>query len=191
MKKFVVALFIFAATTCFAATKDGITKIGTVNFKYCLDQSKIGKHEQSLFEKIRKEMEQSIEKKEKELNEMAPKFSDEYLDALTPEAEKELKEKFKTLSQELTQQQNQYYHTLNQANFQTVQKLFEMISKVSKEVAKEKELDIILNDESCFFKSEALDYSKEVVAKLDAQFDMEASQPQKDVSQDKKLEKAG
>lgn len=182
MKKFVFGFFLLVAAfgVCPAAlAAEAAPKIGTVSFKYCLDQSKIGKHEQALFEKIRKDLEQTIEKKEKELNELSPKFSDEYLDALTPEAEGELKEKFKMLSQELTQQQNQYYHTLNQANFQTVQKLFEMISQVAKDVAKEKGLDLVINDESCFFKTDKLDVSKDIVVKLDARFDAEAAQPEK------------
>ena len=39
-------------------------KIAVVNFKACVDQSKLGKEEQSHFEALRKQMENSLEEKE-------------------------------------------------------------------------------------------------------------------------------
>jgi len=142
-------------------------RIATVNFKECLEKSKFGKQEQARFEQMKRELERTMEQKEKELNEMSPKFSDEYLDSLTPEAEAELKEKFRLLSQEMTQMQNQYYQTLNQANMEVVQKLFEMIGEVSKKISSEKGLDLIINDEVCFYKEKELDVSSDVITKLD------------------------
>lgn len=176
MKKWTAALLLLlvcSAAPCLSAEKMVPPQVGTVSFKSILEKSKLGKQEQARFDQMRKEMEQSIEKKEKELNEMAPKFSDEYLDSLTPEAEAELKEKFKALSQEVTQLQNQYYQTLNQANVQVVQKLFDMISEASKALAKEKSLDLIINDESCFFKADKLDISTDIIKKLDEMFEKE------------------
>jgi outer membrane protein len=142
-------------------------RVGTVNFKECLEKSKFGKQEQARFEQMKRKLEQSIEQKEKELNEMSPKFSDEYLDSLTPEAEAELKEKFGLLNQEMNQMQNQYYQTLDQANTELVQKLFEMITEVSKKISEEKGLDLIINDAVCFYKSKELDVSSDVIIKLD------------------------
>src|SRR5260221_295820 len=89
-----LAASIFIAST--PAKSDA--KIAVVNFKACIEGSKFGKKEQSRFDEMRKEMEKSLETKEKELNELAPKFKDDYLDTLTPEAEAELKQKFKALS---------------------------------------------------------------------------------------------
>ncbi len=160
----------FGAIACMGA-KSVPLKVGTVSFKTCLERSKIGKSEQAKFETMRKQLEQTIEQKEKELNEMSPKFSEEYLDSLTPEAENELKEKFKNLSQELTQLQNQFYQTMNQANMQVVQKLFEMIGDASKVVAKAQGLDLIINDEVCFFKDAELDVSEAITAELDKAFE--------------------
>ena len=115
--------------------------------KTVLEKSRIGKEEQARFDQMRKQMEQTLEQKEKELNEMAPKFNDEYLDSLTPEAEAELKEKFKNLSQELTQKQNECYQTLNQAQMHVMQKLYEQISEASKKLAA---------DRIAFLKSDSL-----------------------------------
>jgi outer membrane protein len=172
MKKYcaiiVLSTFVGVCAPSYAAEKNTSPIIGIVSFKHCLENSKIGKQEQARFDQMRKQMEQSIEQKEKELKELSPKFSEEYLDSLTPEAEAELKDKFKNLSQELTQQQNQYYQTLNQTNMQVVQKMYDLIAEASKTVAKEKGLDIILNEESCFYKADAFDVSAQIIQKLDA-----------------------
>ncbi len=146
-------------------------KIGFVSVRQCVEGSKLGKSEQESFEKLKKQLEQTIEQKEKELNDLSPKFTDEYLDTLTPEAEKDLKEKFKNLSQDLSIQQNQYFQTLNQANMQVMQLLMEKVSKASSEVAKKMGMDLIMNDEVCFFRDDALDVTKEVIGELDKQFD--------------------
>jgi outer membrane protein len=156
------------STPAYAADKLAAPSIGIVSFKHCLENSKIGKQEQARFDQMRKQMEQTIEQKEKALKELSPKFSEEYLDSLTPEAEAELKDTFKNLSQELTQLQNQYYQSLNQTNMQVVQKMYDLITEASKSVAHEKGLDLILNEESCFYKADALDVSAQVVQKLDA-----------------------
>ena len=171
MKKtfFVCALVIGAAFSLAAAPQS--QKIGTVSFKKCLEQSKFGKQEQARFEQMKKQLEMQLEQKEKELNELAPKFNEEYLDSLTPEAEAELKEKFRVLSQTFTEQQNQYYQTLNQANMQIMQKMFEMIGDASKVIGKEKNLDLVLNDEVCFFKNDDYDVSDQIVGQLDKQLE--------------------
>ena len=176
----VTYVFIAAVPGASGADSKIQTKIGVVDFKVCLESSKLGKLEQGRFEEIKKQMEASIEAKEKELNEMAPKFKDEYIDTLTPEAEGELKEKFRRLSQELSQHQNQYYQLLNQANFQIVQKISDWIATASEKVAKDKSLDIVLNDEACFFVAPSYDISIDVVKELDERFAKEdKKQPEK------------
>jgi outer membrane protein len=182
MKKFLFCVTTFVgAFFCMADAQADIpsAKIGTVSFKSCVETSKVGKQEQAQFDVVKKQLEQSLEKKQKELNELSPKFSDEYLDSLTPEAEKELKEKFQLLSNELSQQQGQYYQTLEQSHFQIMQKIYEMIGKASDSVAKEKKLDLVLNDEVCFFKAEALDVSKDIIKKLDELFDQAEKEKKK------------
>jgi len=166
MKKHLLFSFIISSVLCFAG-EGAPVRIGTVSFKECLERTKYGKQEQARFEQLKSDLEKEISEKEKVLKEISPKFSEEYLDSLTPEAEAELKEKFGRLSQELTHMQNQYYQTLNQANMQVVQKLFEMIGEASKRVAKEKGLVLILNDETCFYKDESLDVTAAVIEDLD------------------------
>jgi len=150
-------------------------KVGVVNFKSCLEKSKLGKEEQARFDAIKKQMETAIEEKEKELNALAPKFTEEYIDTLTPEAEQELKQKFKNISQDLSQQQNQYYHLLNQTNYQIMQKLNDAIAVAAQVVAKDKKIDLIVNEEACFYYAESFDCSEAVVAEMDKLFVKEAA----------------
>lgn len=149
-------------------------KVGVVNFKDVVEQSKYGKLEQSNFEMLKKQMESILEEKEKNLTEVSNKFNDpDYIDSLSSDAELELKHKFRMINQELGQLQSQYYQTLNQANMKILQKLNELVSKTSANIAKENRLDLILNDDGVFYYSPQLDVSKKVITALDALYDVE------------------
>lgn len=147
-------------------------KIGVVNFKTCVEKSKIGKQEQEAFESFKNEMESAISEKEKELATIAGKLNDaDYVDGLSPEAENELKHRYRTLGQEMNQYQSQYYQALQQANFKIIQKIGDVITEASEAVAKKKGLDLILNEETAFFYSNTLDVSNDVVALMDESFE--------------------
>ena len=150
-------------------------KVGCVNFKKCVEESKLGKQEQGSFEALKKQAEISLEEKEKKLTDMATKLNDpDLLDMMSPEAETDLKRQFRALNQELTQLQNQYYTALNQANFKIIQNITEVIAKASEEVAKENGLDMLVNDEAFYFYNPSLDVSAKVIAKMDQIFDQES-----------------
>ena len=153
------------------AVAPGAAKFAVVNFGYCLENSKLGKQEKTQFDGLKRQIEQTLQTKEKELNELAPKFNDEYIDTLTPEAEAELKQKFKMLSQEFSQQQNEYYQMLQQAHMGVVQLMHDAISQATKQVSQDRNITCALNEEACFFYTSGLDLSKDVVAQLDKMFD--------------------
>jgi outer membrane protein len=170
----VAAMCIFCASPSFATETSvpATIKVAVVNFKTCVDQSKLGKEEQSNFEALRKQMENALEDREKVLNELANKFNDaDYLDSLSPETETELKRKFRGLSQELNQIQTQYYQTLNQANMKIVQILHEAVAIASKTVANNKNIDLIINEESSFFYNEKYDISQDIIVEMNKNYD--------------------
>jgi outer membrane protein len=171
-----IAAYIFMAS---APTNGSGLKIGSASFKTCLEGSKFGKKEQVRFDELKKQLETALEAKEKELNELAPKMKDEYIDTLSPEAEAELKGKFKALSQEYSMQQNQYMQMLNQTNYQIIQKFGEYMETASTQVAKAKNLDLILNEEAIFFANPSLDVSQDVIQELDKKFQVEEQKEQK------------
>jgi len=147
-------------------------KIRIVNFKTCVEKSKLGQQEQGAFEGLKKQMETVLGEKEKVLTEIAAKFEDpDYLDSLSPEAETEIKRKFRSLNQELTQMQNQYYQALNQTNMKVVQKLTDIVTETASAVAKKNGYDLVFSDESCFFSAPELDISTQVITLMDQQFE--------------------
>lgn len=170
MKKIALSVTTLALLMCCKQEADAAqdTKVGLVSFKTCVEKSKTGKKEQENFDAMKKQMETVLEQKDKSLNEIATKFEDpDYMDSLSPDAEADLKHKFRVMSQELQQQQNQYYQLLNQANFKVIQKITDSIAEASKEVAKEKKLDVILNEEMAFYHADALNVSEDVVKMMD------------------------
>ena len=152
-------------------------RIALVSFKTVVEASKIGKKEQASFDAMKKQMESILEGKEKSLNEVSSKFNDiDYLDSLSPDAEAELKRQFRSLNQEFNQQQQQFYQTLSQSNMMIIQKLTESVTKASTEVAKVNNIDVVLNEESCFFSVPTIDISSLVISYMDQAFDKESKE---------------
>lgn len=173
----------FAQPSSQAGTANSL-RIGVVNTKKCLEESKLGKHELANFEQMKNQMESILQEKEKGLEEIETKLSDDdYMDSISSEAESELKRKRRTLRQEALQLRNQYLQTLQHANIRIVQHLTESINKASAQVAQESQqtshpIDVILNDEACPYYNPSLDLSEKVVAKMNFIFDTEQKDTQ-------------
>ncbi len=164
-----------AVTTKFEQSKP--LRIAYTSFKTCVEKSKMGIKEQGTFDAMKKQMETILHDKEKALAEVATKFNDiDYLDSLSPEAEAELKRQYRTLNQEFTQQQNQFYQMLSQTNVGIIQKLTDAVTKASTEVAKQNQIDVVLSDESCFYTISTIDISALVVAVMDETSEKESKE---------------
>lgn len=174
-RHFVPALLIAAALTSTAFSAEAPQSFGIVNFGSCVSDSKLGKQEQGSFESLKKQMSSLLEETEKQLNDLSAKFNDpEYLDGLSPEAEEELKIKFRTLNEELSRYQNQYYQVMNQANMRIMQTLANSINIASEKVAKDKKLSMVVNKDACFYFTSALDVTGLVITEMDKSFDQES-----------------
>lgn len=149
-------------------------RIALVSFKNVVEKSKLGQKEQANFDAMKKQMESILEEKEKALSDVAAKFNDiDYLDSLSPDAEAELKRQYRTLSQEFSQQQNQFYQALSQTNVAVIQKLNDVVTKISSEVAKKNNIDVVLNEESCFYFVPSIDISSMIVQAMDEAYEKE------------------
>lgn len=143
-------------------------KIGVISFKSCLEQSKVGKQEQANFDAMKKQMESVLEEKGKALESVELKKRDaDYMDSLSPEMETEFNRKARTMENEFMQLQNQYMQTLQQANVKILQKLNDLIAQAAKEIAPAQKLDMVINDEACYFCSPSLDISSQIAKKMD------------------------
>lgn len=173
MKRY-IPLFLLATSLATSAFAADAPSIGVVNFSNCVTDSKLGKQEQSSFDALKKQMSTLLEDTEKQLNDIAAKFNDpEYLDGLSPEAEEELKNKFRVLSDEMNRYQNQYYQVLNQANMRIIQTISSGINTASEKVAKDKKLTVVVNKDACFYFSPGLDVTNQVVSEMDKTFESE------------------
>jgi len=149
-------------------------KIGIVNTKRCLEESKLGKQEQANFEKMKSQMESILQEKEKTLEEVENKLNDDdYMDSISDEAASELKRQRRTIRNEGMQLQQQYMQTLQQANVKVVQKLTDYISKASAQVSQENGFDVIFTDEACTYFNTRLDVSDRIVVKMDSIYETE------------------
>lgn len=166
-----------SAVLCTSAYSAENSSVGVVNFATCVSDSKIGKQEQDSFEMLKKQMTAQIEDTEKQLNDLSAKFNDpDYLDGLSPEAEEDLKNQFRTLNEKMSQYQNQYYQVMNQANMRIIQTLSTAINAASAKVAKDKKLSMILNKDACFYYVDALDMTKPVIVEMDKGFSADQKQ---------------
>ncbi len=148
--------------------------LGLVNFNSCAQNSLVGKKEQESFEALKTQMTSLVGDVEKQLREISEKLQDaDYMDTLSPQAEKELKEKFQSLSEEHGRYQNQFYQMVQQANMQVVQTVGTAVQQAAKEVAKQHKLKYVLNREACFYASDDLDVTQDVIAVMDKKFTQE------------------
>lgn len=152
-------------------------RFGVVQFKSCVDESKLGKEEKSNFEALKKQVETAFAEKEKVLIDLVEKLDDaDYLDSLSAEAERELKRNRIQLTQELNELQNQFYQMLSQANMKIIEKLQFAVDDASKILAAEKKLDAVFTDESFFFYGNNLDVSKELIVLMDKTYEKEIAE---------------
>jgi outer membrane protein len=170
-RRFIPALLIAIGLSTVAMSAEQTPNFGIVNFGTCVSDSKLGKQEQASFESLKKQMSTLLEDTEKQLNDLAAKFNDpEYLDGLSPEAEEDLKNKFRTLNEDLSRYQNQYYQVMNQANMRVIQTLSVSINSASEKVAKDKKLYMVVNKDACFYYTPTLDVTSSVIAEMDKNF---------------------
>ncbi len=146
-------------------------QVGMVDFRRCLEESKFGKSEQSQLEALRKQLTGTLQGSERELTDLATKLRDpDYLDSLSNEAEEQLKVRFQTLSQEMQQQQQQFYQIANQAEYKLMTDLSTEVMAASQKVAREGDVDLILREDTAFYFPKAMDLTTKVVAVMDSNF---------------------
>jgi outer membrane protein len=154
-------------------------RFGIVSTKKCLEESNIGKQETANFRKMETQMKEVLEEKVRVYREVDSKLNDEdYLDSISAEAERELKNKRSSIRKEATALEGEFVQTLEQANLKIAQKVTEMISKASAEVAQDSEktnepLSMILTDQACTYFNPQLDVTDRVIVKMNQMFENE------------------
>lgn len=162
------------------AAQAASTKIGVVDFRRCLEESKLGQQERDALLALRKQLAGQVEAAERAFSDLAKEFRNpEHLESLSSEAEEDLRMRYEMLSQEIVQKQNQFYEQMGQAEMRVMQDLTVQITRASQIVAKEKELDYILREEALFYFIPDSDFTKEVITEIDKLFASENGQKAK------------
>ncbi len=162
----ILPLAVVSAASASAAENN--VRIGLVNFKTVIEDSKVGKQEQDMYDNMKKQIESILTEKQEEFTKIAKKLEDEdFRESQNEESLKKLEDQYRQLGQELAQGQNQYYQALQQANFKILQKIADVVAKASEKVAEQKRLDLILNDDNAFFNAKNLDVTQAVIAEMD------------------------
>lgn len=168
-RSFLLSLLAVSASSLFASDAP---IIGAVNLSSCITESKSGKKEQESFEALRTQMASLMENTEKELKELSSKFEDsDYLDSLSPQAEEDLRLRFQALQEDMGRYQNQFYQVMQHANYQIMQKMQGAIAEAAEKVAKEQQLDYVLNKDACFYINPDLDVTSSVIQQMDKTFE--------------------
>ena len=156
-------------------------KIGIVNFQSCAQESKIGKKQHENMENMKSQMQKQIQDIDAKLQESSKKYQDpEYVDSISPEEEKALKEKIQTLNNELMKLQNQFYQVLQQANMNLHQTVNASVQEASSQISKAKEFSLIIPKEATFACEGSLDVTQVIIEEMDKIFDtQEKNQAQK------------
>lgn len=173
-KYFFLTLALIGLCTSGFAASEAKGTVGVVNFTECMSNSKLGVQEQASFEALKTQMTSLLQDTEKQINEMGGKFNDpDYMDGLSPEAEEEMKNKFRVLNEEMNRHQNQYYQVLNQANMKIVQSMGAHIQEAAQTVAANQKLSMVMNKEACFYHTDSLDVTELVIAEMDKAFEQQ------------------
>ena len=148
--------------------------IGIVNFGKCIESSKYGRYEQKQFESVKNQLQKAVQDLNDQLTTVANKLQDpDILDSMSPDAEKELRQKFQLLNEEMQRYQSQYYQVMQQANMKLMQAMADQVQEASKTVAKRAKLSLILQKEAALHYTEAFDVTSDVIAEMDKKFDKE------------------
>ncbi len=154
--------------------EEATQKIGVVNVRECIENSKLGLQGKNELEKTKKQMDGVLTAITNELVELGTKLEDpDYIDSLSPEVEKELQTKVQSKSLEKAKFENQYYQVMTQANNTFVHKVLMSINNASQHVAENKNLNIIVDAETCFFFTPSIDVTTAVMENMNTSFELE------------------
>jgi len=157
----------------FSASPTSSIRIGVINTRKCLEDSKLSKHERVTLEKMKGQMESVLKEKEKSIYEIESKLRDEdYMDSISEDLERDLRHKKKLIIEEGVELNRQFSENLEMTNMKIIQSIIEAIGIASKDVVKDmnnqnKPIDIVLSSEACTYFTPGLDLTDKVLAKMD------------------------
>ena len=157
--------------------------LGVVNLSTCIKLSKYGKQEQEALESVQTQMTTLMGDLEKQINVIANQLNDpEFVDSLSPEAEQEMQARFHSLGEELNRYRAQYYQVMNQTHIKLMQTMSHYVARASTAIAQKEKIDMVLNQDACFYFPPESDITTSVIKEMDRQFEQENHTSNHDVN---------
>lgn len=178
--------FLSKGLTCLllSGVAPAVAATGIVNPTTCMEKSKFALAKRSEIETFGKELQTKLEALHKEYKEVEDKLKNtEYVDSITPEAEKALENEKAAKAQKLGMAQSEFGQMMQQKQMEFYQSLQEGIGEASQQIAKEKEFDNIASKDLFFFFDQKLDVTDAVIAKMDALFEKKELEAKKAASE--------
>ncbi len=161
--------------TCFAATYAQAKEnwpVGTVDLEKCVTESKTGQEEQKKVKETESQMQTLLKDRQKELEKITHQLNDpDFVDSLSPEAEKELTAQYQKLSEEYGLYQNQLLQVMQQTNMQFYETMLKHVKKAATTVSKEHKMPFIIRKDLCLSFPSSADITPQIVAAMDRAFD--------------------
>lgn len=154
---------LFVAATFLSVTPVDAADLGVVDAMRCLKDTKQGQEQEAKVKALQDKMVKVLKDKETSLNELAQKFTPEYLDSISDDEEAQMKEKFQTMGRELQSYESNYYQTMQRAQKTMQQTMVESIKDATAEIAKKRGLSHVINDDFLLFYEDSLDVTDEVI----------------------------
>lgn len=178
--------FLSKGLTCLLLTgaAPALAATGIVNPTSCMEKSKFASAKREEIETFGKELQVKLESLHKEYKEVEDKLKNtEYVDSITPEAEKALENEKAAKAQKLGMAQSEFSQMMQQKQMEFYQALQENIGEASQQIAQEKKLDNIASKDLFFFFDQKLDVTDEVISKMDELFEQKEFEAKKATSE--------
>lgn len=177
LSKSLTSILLTGAAPALAAT-------GIVNPTICMEKSKFASAKRGEIETFGKELQVKLETLHKEYKEVEEKLKNtEYVDSITPEAEKALENEKAAKAQKFGMAQSEFSQMMQQKQMEFYQALQESIGEASQQIAQEKKFDNIASKDLFFFFDEKLDVTDEVIAKMDELYESKQIEAKKAASE--------
>ncbi len=174
-KKILFSLACFAAT--YAQAKEN-WPVAIVDLETCVTESKTGQEEQKKVKETENQMQTLLKDRQKELEKIANQLNDpDFVDSLSPEAEKELTAQYQKLSEEYGLYQNQLLQVMQQTNMQFYETMLKHVKNAAASVSKDHKKPFIVRKDLCLSFPSSADMTPQIVTAMDRAFD--ASQKKK------------
>jgi len=149
-----------------------------------MEKSKFASAKREEIEGFGKELQVKLETLHKEYKEVEEKLKNtEYVDSITPEAEKALENEKAAKAQKLGMAQSEFSQMMQQKQMEFYQALQENIGEAAQQIAAEKSFDNIASKDLFFFFDQKLDVTDEVVAKMDELYEQKQAEAKKAASE--------